>query len=127
VSSAVNVHSLAHRLLQTPAGCGTILLIVGDCAVKLGLSAVVVAILTSSICDPAQAANWKSSVTKDGRIVVSISGEIIEGDLEAFKAAVKAANDAGKLVTSIRLNSIGGNLLEGANVGKARLARRLAS
>ena len=88
----------------------------GNCILKLGLSAVLVAILTWSTCDPAQAANWKSSVTKEGRLVVSISGEITEGDLDAFKAAVKAANDAGKLVTSIRLNSIGGNLLEGGKI-----------
>ena len=91
----------------------------GNCILKLGLSAVLVAILTWSTCDPAQAANWKSSVTKEGRLVVSISGEITEGDLDAFKAAVKAANDAGKLVTSIRLNSIGGNLLEGAKLSEA--------
>jgi hypothetical protein len=51
--------------------------------------------------------------------VVSISGEITDGDTEAFKSAVKAANDAGKLVTSIRLNSIGGNLLEGAKLSEA--------
>ena len=38
--------------------------------------------------------------------VISISGEITEGDTEAFKSAVKAANDAGKLVTSIRLAAI---------------------
>ena len=45
--------------------------------------------------------------------MVSITGEIIQGDLESFKAAVKAANDIRKLVTSLRLNSPGGNILEG--------------
>ena len=73
---------------------------------KQGLKVVLVAMLTWSISDQTQAANWKSYATKDGRIVVSISGEITEGDTEAFKSAVKAANDAGKLVTSIRLAAI---------------------
>jgi hypothetical protein len=87
---------------------------------KQGLNVGLIALLlTWSISDQTQAANWKSSTTKDGRIVVSISGEITEGDTEAFKSAVKAANDAGKLVTSLRLNSIGGNLLEGAKLSEA--------
>jgi hypothetical protein len=68
---------------------------------------------------PAPAADLKPSTTKDGRIVISISGELVEGDTNSFKAAVKAANDAGKLVTSIRLNSPGGNLLEGARLADA--------
>jgi hypothetical protein len=38
---------------------------------------------------------------------------------EAFKATVKAANDAGKLVASVRLNSPSGNLLEGAKLADA--------
>jgi hypothetical protein len=84
--------------------------------VNQGLKFVLVAMLTWPMTDQAQAATWKSSTTKDGRIVVSMSGEITEGDTEAFKSAVKAANDVGKLVTSIRLNSIGGNLLEGAKL-----------
>jgi hypothetical protein len=68
---------------------------------------------------PAPAAVLKPAATKDGRIVVSISGELAEGDTDSFKAAVKAANDAGKLVTSVRLNSAGGNLLEGVKLADA--------
>jgi hypothetical protein len=68
---------------------------------------------------PAPAAVLKSAATKDGRIVISISGELVEGDTDAFKAAVKAANDAGKLVTSVRLNSAGGSLLEGVKLADA--------
>jgi hypothetical protein len=86
---------------------------------KQGLNVGLIALLIWSISDQAQAADWKSYATKDGHIVVSISGEITDGDTEAFKSAVKAANDAGKLVTSIRLNSIGGNLLEGAKLSEA--------
>jgi hypothetical protein len=37
-------------------------------------------------------------------------------DTETLKAAIKATNDAGKRVASLRLNSIGGNLLEGVKL-----------
>ncbi|MGX4772006.1 ATP-dependent Clp protease proteolytic subunit [Bradyrhizobium guangdongense] len=65
------------------------------------------------------AATLKSSQLKDGRVVILISGELVEGDTEAFKSAVKTANDAGKLVLSIRLNSPGGSLLEGVKLADA--------
>jgi hypothetical protein len=65
------------------------------------------------------AATFKPSMMKDGRVVITISGEITEGDSDTFKIAVKTANDAGKLVSSIRLNSPGGNLYEGASLAEA--------
>jgi membrane-bound ClpP family serine protease len=55
------------------------------------------------------AADLKQSTMKDGRVVVSISGEIADGDTDRLRAAIKIANDAGKLVSSIRLNSGGVN------------------
>jgi hypothetical protein len=61
----------------------------------------------------ARAAELKSAVLKDGSIAISVSGELTEGDTEAFKLAVKSANDAGKLISAVRLNSSGGSLLEG--------------
>lgn len=65
------------------------------------------------------AATLRASHLKDGRVVILITGELIEGDTEAFKSAVKTANDAGKLVSSIRLNSPGGSLLEGVKLADA--------
>src|SRR5260370_18013409 len=80
-------------------------------------SAAVLGIMwTVWIGHPATAADLKSAALKDGRIVISISGDIAEGDNDGFKAAIKIANDAGKLVSSVRLNSPGGNLLEGAQL-----------
>ncbi|MDB5616205.1 hypothetical protein [Tardiphaga sp.] len=81
---------------------------------KVSLAAFVICAATNAV-----AAEVKSSALKDGRIVVSIFGEIAAGDTEAFNAAVKVANDSGKLVTSIRLNSIGGNLVEGVRLAEA--------
>jgi hypothetical protein len=75
-------------------------------------------VLTASLAS-ASAATMKSSMTKDGRILISISADIVDGDTDRFKAGVKAANDAGKLVSAIRLNSPGGELLEGVKLADA--------
>ena len=58
------------------------------------------------------AATFKSVATKDGKTIILLTGEIIEGDADTLKAAIKTANDAGKLVSGVRLNYPGGNLLE---------------
>ena len=59
--------------------------------------------------------------------MISISGDISEGDTDAFKAAVKAANDAGKLVSSVRLNSPGGILLEGVQLAEVVKFAKMAT
>lgn len=82
-------------------------------AIYYGISSAVVA-----VC-PLHAADLKASATKDGRITVAITGEITPGDTSAFTAIVKQANDAGKFVANIRLNSEGGNLLEGVKLADA--------
>src|SRR4051812_10938390 len=64
----------------------------------------------------ANAAEIKSFNLKDDSVEISISGNIAPGDIDALRASIKAANDAGKLVTSLRLNSAGGNLLEAVRV-----------
>ena len=67
----------------------------------------------------AAAAEIKSSNLKDDSVEISISGNIAPGDIDALRASIKAANDAGKLVTSLRLNSAGGNLLEAVRLAAA--------
>src|SRR5215211_6804589 len=64
----------------------------------------------------AAAAEIKSFNLKDDSVEISISGNIALGDIDALRASIKAANDAGKLVTSLQLNSDGGNLLEAVRV-----------
>jgi len=76
--------------------------------------------LTVLLCPrDAASADIKSVVGKDGSVLVWISGEIVPGDSDAFSAAVKQANDAGKFVANVRLNSRGGNLLEGIKLADA--------
>ncbi len=67
----------------------------------------------------AEAAEIKSGTGKSGQVVIWITGEISPGDSDQFKLAVKQANDAGKFVANVRLNSAGGNLLEGVKLAEA--------
>jgi len=67
----------------------------------------------------AAAAEIKSFSLKDDRVEISISGNITPGDADLLKARIKEANDSGKLVTSLWLNSDGGNLLEAVRIADA--------
>lgn len=69
-------------------------------------------VLSSTVSSALSAATFKSVATKDGKTIILLSGEIAEGDADTLKAAIKSANDVGKLVSGVRLNSPGGNLLE---------------
>ncbi|WP_420965855.1 hypothetical protein [Bradyrhizobium sp. B120] len=68
---------------------------------------------------PGQSAEIKSGVGKSGQATIWITGEIVPGDFDRFSAAVKQANDSGKYVANVRLDSPGGNLLEGAKIADA--------
>jgi membrane-bound ClpP family serine protease len=101
-----------------------IISLLGGLAMKLGIlcvggiaSAIVIAVVIPSA---ASAATFKSVATKDGKTIILLSGEIAEGDTDTLKALIKTANDAGKLVSGVRLNSPGGNLLEGLRGGGRR-------
>ncbi len=72
-------------------------------------------------------ATLTSYVSKEGKQVIVLSGEIALGDTEQLQALTKAANDAGRLVSGIRLNSIGGSLLEGAKLADAIRYAKIAS
>ncbi|WFU36315.1 hypothetical protein QA635_18640 [Bradyrhizobium brasilense] len=64
-------------------------------------------------------AEVKVGVGKSGQATIWITGEIVPGDADRFSAAVKQANDSGKYVANVRLDSPGGNLLEGAKIADA--------
>lgn len=73
------------------------------------------------------AAEFRSFTAKDGRVLVSIVGELVDGDTDRFKSAIKTANDAGKFVANVRLNSVGGNLLEGVKLAQAVQFAKIAT
>ena len=45
------------------------------------------------------AASVTSSFSKEGKVIVTIVGEIAEGDADALKLIVKSANDSGRFVS----------------------------
>jgi hypothetical protein len=85
------------------------------------------AALTVALVAPSVAATITSSAGKDAHVIIQISGEISEGDTETFIEIVKRANAAGKLVANVRLNSTGGNLLEGVKLADAIRAGKIST
>jgi hypothetical protein len=82
-------------------------------------SIVTAIVISCAIPSTTSAATFKSVATKDGGTIILMSGEIVEGDTETLKVSIRTANDAGKLVSGVRLNSPGGNLLEGLKLADA--------
>jgi hypothetical protein len=82
------------------------------CAISLGMA---VAVCCGA---PASSATIKSLPGKHG-VIIQISGQITDGDADAFISEVKRANAAGKLVENVQLNSTGGKLLEGVKLAAA--------
>ena len=76
---------------------------------------------------PSTSATLTSYVSKEGKVVVILNGEITMGDTAQFQQLIKTANDSGKIVSGIRLNSPGGNLLEGAKLADAIRFAKIAS
>jgi membrane-bound ClpP family serine protease len=66
-----------------------------------------------------------STVSKERKVIVSINGAIAEGDADKLNAIIKSANDSGRLVSGIRLNSPGG-LHHGLITHSALVHTRLA-
>jgi hypothetical protein len=76
----------------------------------------VLALLAAVAVCPASAATFTTTVSKENKTIVMLTGEIVEGDAEKLKAIIQSANEAGRLVSGIRFNSLGGNLLEGVKL-----------
>ncbi len=72
--------------------------------------------LLAAVACPASAATFTTTVSKENKTIVMLTGEIVEGDAEKLKTIIQSANEAGRLVSGIRLNSFGGNLLEGVKL-----------
>jgi hypothetical protein len=76
---------------------------------------------------PSTAATLTSYVSKEGKVVVILTGEIAPGDTDRLQQIIKTANDSGKTVSGVRLNSSGGNLLEGVKLADAIRFAKIAS
>ena len=64
----------------------------------------------------ASAATLTTATSKDGKVTVTLTGEITEGDSDTLKTVIRKANDSGRLVVLVRLNSPGGRILEGVKL-----------
>jgi len=82
------------------------------------LQPVLIAVLFA-IGFPAYSAEIASSPSKEGNTIVSLTGQIEDGDSLKLQTIIKQANDANRLVSAIRLNSPGGSLIEGAKLADA--------
>ncbi|KGT73650.1 hypothetical protein MA20_43405 [Bradyrhizobium japonicum] len=76
-------------------------------------------LLIATLSSNAESAEIKVSVDKSGQATIWITGEIVPGDADRFSQSVRQANDAGKFVANVRLDSPGGNLLEGVKIADA--------
>jgi hypothetical protein len=65
-----------------------------------------------AFAQPAEAADVASSTSTAGKIIITLTGDIVDGDADKVWRAIKAAQDGGRLVSGIRLNSMGGKLME---------------
>ncbi|MGA9215552.1 MAG: hypothetical protein WBZ54_09895 [Methylocella sp.] len=68
---------------------------------------------------PSAAATLTGYISKEGKVITVLNGEIAPGDTDQLQRIIKIANDSGKVVSAIRLNSPGGNLLEGVKLADA--------
>lgn len=73
------------------------------------------------------AATLSNLLSNEGKIILILDGEISAGDADDLKNQIQLANDQGKLVSGVRLNSMGGNLLEGAKLAEIVRYARIAT
>jgi hypothetical protein len=71
-----------------------------------------ISVLASSEIAPA--ASISAVDSKDGKTRIDLVGEIVPGDANVLRSLIQKANDASRVVVTIRLNSQGGNLVESA-------------
>jgi hypothetical protein len=76
----------------------------------------------ATVVTSAVAAELTSVTLKDDVTVIALSGDVVQGDTDAAEALIKAANDSGRLISVVRLDSPGGSLAEAVKF--ADLVRR---
>lgn len=80
-------------------------------------------VLGAAIFSTAATAAELSSVALKGDVtIIALSGDVAVGDTEAAETLIKAANDGNRLISAVRLDSLGGSLAEAVKL--AGLIRR---
>ncbi|WP_426533770.1 ATP-dependent Clp protease proteolytic subunit [Bradyrhizobium sp. McL0615] len=84
-----------------------------------------IALLTILNVLPVSSAEIERHATADKTVAISIAGEIVEGDAEAFRLEIQSAQLANFSIFEIQLNSIGGSLYEGTSLARVVRAASL--
>ena len=76
---------------------------------------------------PASAAEIGSFVNKENKAVITLEGEIVPGDFDKIAQIIKYHNGKNRYVIAIRLNSYGGNLMEGIKIAAGVRGAKIAT
>lgn len=87
----------------------------------------IAAVIALSQGSAVNAADISSHVISGGRTKIRFVGEIVEGDAAVLKMHIDRAAAAGNAVSTIELNSIGGNLYEGTAIARMIRAKSLGA
>jgi hypothetical protein len=90
---------------------------------KMIIASAMIAFASSEAC-AAQITNYTND---EGNVVVTVSGEITYGDSDAVVQSIKTANNHGRRVSALRLNSGGGRVVEGLKLAKVVREAHLAT
>ena len=75
----------------------------------------------------ASAASFSTSREKDRDLIVTLRGEIFEGDSDKLKNIIRRADDNGDTVVILRLDSPGGSVLEGVKLADVVRDEKIAT
>lgn len=79
------------------------------------------------ICSQAPAATFSTARASDGSVILTMTGEIVEGDFDDFNDALDQAIEDGQRVSLMRLDSPGGNILESVKIAEAVRDKKIAT
>lgn len=83
--------------------------------------------LVLGISGSAQAANLDGYINDEGKVVITLEGEIKIGDSQRIQDMIDKAHWANRDVIAIRLNSPGGNMMEGIHIADVVNDNKLAT
>ena len=94
---------------------------------KRGCSLLGMIAAAALLATPTAAATFDHFTNEEGHEIVTLSGPIVPGDWNQLVAIERQTNARGVLVTALRLDSPGGNLLEGVQLAKAMYEGKIAT
>jgi hypothetical protein len=75
----------------------------------------------------ASAATFATAVATNGKLIISLEGEIVEGDADSFNQVVQRADNGGREIMLVRLDSPGGRISEAADMAKTIRFKKMAT